>query len=283
MKNKKNDVILIPTDFSEVCQNAIDHGSSIAHTMKYRVVLLHVINKDTDKFLDDENLSDDAISEKLEKISLKASKDYNVQVEFLVKKGDLFENIKEASDTVGAKLIILGTHGKVGFQKITGSYVLKVISVTNVPTIIVQKRRYTEGYENIVFPITASTQDRQKVTWAINIAKMFDATVHMIPKFESGKFYKNRIMSITKQIKNLFDEYNIKYVDKVSSPTEGNFSKQVLDYAIANDAELIMTLVNKDKGLFFSSWDEKLIYNTSQIPVICINPVGTNKTTWVGY
>ncbi len=283
MKKTKSDVILVPTDFSEVCQNAIDHGASIAHVMKYRVVLLHVINKDTNKFLDEEHLNDDVISEKLEKIAADASKKYDVQVEFLVKKGDLFENIKEATDTVGAKLIILGTHGKVGFQKITGSYVLKVIEVTSTPTIIVQKRRYTEGYKNIVFPITASTQDRQKVTWAINIAKLFDATVHMIPKFESGKFYKNRIMSITKQIKNIFDEYNVKYVDKVSSPTEGNFSKQVLDYAIANDAELIMTLVNKDKGLFFSSWDEKLIYNTAQIPVICINPIDTKKTTWVGY
>ena len=283
MKKTKNDVILVPTDFSEVCQNAIDHGASIAHVMKYRVVLLHVINKDTNKFLDEEHLSDDVISEKLEKVAAGASKEYDVQVEFLVKKGDLFENIKDAVETVGAKLIILGTHGKVGFQKITGSYVLKVIEVTNTPTVVVQKRRYTEGYKNIVFPITASTQDRQKVSWAINIAKMFDATVHMIPKFESGKFYKNRIMSITKQIKNIFDEYNVKYVDKVSSPTEGSFAKQVLDYAIANDAELIMTLVNKDKGLFFSSWDEKLIYNTAQIPVICINPVDTKRTTWVGY
>ncbi len=278
MKESKNDVILIPTDFSEVCQNAIEHGASIASVMKYRVVLLHVINKDTDKYLDDKNLSENVISEKLETIATEASKKYDVQVEYLVKSGDLFQNIKESNEKVGSKFIILGTHGKVGFQKITGSYVLKVIEVTNTPTIIVQKRQYTDGYKNIVFPITASTQDRQKVSWAIRIAKLFDATIHMIPKFESGKFYKNRIMSITKQIKDIFDEYGVRYIDKVSSPTEGNFAKQVIDYAVEHDAELIMTLVNKDK--FFSSWDEKLIYNPSQIPVICINPVETKKTSW---
>lgn len=279
MKESKNDVILIPTDFSEVCQNAIEHGASIASVMKYRVVLLHVINKDTDKYLDDKNLSENVISEKLETIATEASKKYDVQVEYLVKSGDLFQNIKESNEKVGSKFIILGTHGKVGFQKITGSYVLKVIEVTNTPTIIVQKRQYTDGYKNIVFPITASTQDRQKVSWAIRIAKLFDATIHMIPKFESGKFYKNRIMSITKQIKDIFDEYGVRYIDKVSSPTEGNFAKQVIDYAVEHDAELIMTLVNKDK--FFSSWDEKLIYNPSQIPVICINPVETKKTSLV--
>ncbi len=280
MAKDKNDVILIPTDFSEVCQNAIEHGAASAAVMNYRVILLHVINKDTDKYLDDENFSEDVITEKLESIASEVSKKYDVQADFLIKTGDLFEMIKEASDKVGAKLIILGTHGKVGFQKITGSYVLKVIDVTNTPTVIVQKRNYNEGYKNIVFPITASTQDRQKVSWAIKIAKMFDATVHMIPKFESGRFYKNRIMSITKQIKNLFDEYDVKYVDKVSSPTEGNFAKQVVDYAVQNEAELIMTLVNKDKSLFFSSWDEKIIYNSSQIPVICINPVATKTTSW---
>ncbi len=283
MKKAQNDVILIPTDFSEVCQNAIEHGSSIAAIMNYRVVLLHVINKETDKYPELETSTEENVTEKLEHIASAASKKYNVQVEFLVKKGDLFESIKDANEKVGAKLIMIGTHGKVGFQKVTGSYVLKVISVTSTPTIIVQKKQFTEGYKNIVFPITASTQDRQKVSWAINIAKMFDATVHMIPKFESGRFYKNRIMSITKQIKNLFEEFGVKYIDKVSNPTEGSFAKQVVDYAVQNDAELIMTLVNKDKSLFFSSWDEKIIYNSSQIPVICINPVETKKTTWNRY
>jgi len=280
MAKDKNNVILIPTDFSEVCQNAIEHGAASAAVMNYTVTLLHVINKDTDRYLDQENFSEDVITEKIESIATEMSKKYDVKVDFLVKTGNLFEMIKEANDIVDAKLIILGTHGKVGFQKITGSYVLKVIDVTNTPTIIVQKRNYNEGYKNIVFPITASTQDRQKVSWAIKMAKMFDATIHMIPKFESGKFYKNRIMSITKQIKNIFDEYSIKYVDKVSSPTEGNFAKQVVDYAVQNEAELIMTLVNKDKSLFFSSWDEKIIYNSSQIPVICINPILTKTTSW---
>jgi nucleotide-binding universal stress UspA family protein len=283
MKKAQNDVILIPTDFSEVCQNAIEHGSSIAGIMNYKVVLLHVINKDTDKYLEQESASEESVTEKLSHIASAASKRYNVQIDYLVSKGDLFECIKDANEKVGAKIIMIGTHGKVGFQKVSGSYVLKVISVTGTPTIIVQKKQFSEGYKNIVFPITASTQDRQKVTWAINIAKMFDATVHMIPKFESGRFYKNRIMSITKQIKNLFDEFGVKYVDKVSNPTEGSFAKQVVDYALQNDAELIMTLVNKDKALFFSSWDEKIIYNTAQIPVICINPIETKKTTWNRY
>ena len=282
MTKNKNDIILIPTDFSEVCNNAVEHGLVLAKNLNFRVFLIHVINKDTKKYLEDKHIDRDVLNEKLNKLTEDYSKKFGVPVEYLIKTGNLFDKVKDVSEKLGVRLIILGTHGKVGFQKLTGSYVLKMITATDVPTVVVQKRSFTEGYKNIVFPITAQTQDRQKVVWAINIAKTFDATIHLIPKFESEKFYKKKIMSVTKQIKNLFDEYDVKYLDKVSSPEAGNFAKQVVDYAVVKEAELIMTLVNKDKSLFFSSWDEQIIYNSSQIPVICINPHSKKKLSGGG-
>jgi len=282
MKKDLQNVILIPTDFSEVCDNAIEHGCVLAKAMKSNVWLLHVINKDTHKYLEEKNLEEGSIDEMLNDTAEKFSKKFNVQVETFISSGNLFEKIKEVNDKLFAKLIILGTHGRVGFQKIAGSYVLKVVTATNTPTIVVQKESNTEGYRNIVFPITSSTQDRQKVAWAISIAKTFEATIHLIPKFESEKFHKNRIMTVTKQIKNIMTEYGIKFIDKVSSPEAGNFAKQVIDYTVENKADVIITLVDKEKTFFFSSWDEQIIYNSSQIPVICINPIDTKKSSWDG-
>ncbi|NPA44097.1 MAG: universal stress protein [Chlorobi bacterium] len=280
MKKDIHNVILIPTDFSEVCENAIEHGSVLAKAMGSNVWLLHVINKDTHKYLEEKNLEEGSIDEMLSQTANKYAKKYNIQIETFISSGNLFDKIKEVNDKLSAKLIILGTHGKVGFQKIAGSYVLKVVTSTNTPTVVVQKKSNTNGYKNIVFPITASTQDRQKVAWAISIAKTFDATIHLIPKFESDKFLKNKIMSVTKQIKNIMAEHNIKFVDKVSSPEAGNFAKQVIDYTVENEADVIITLVDKDKTFFFASWDEQIIYNSSQIPVICINPIDTKKSDW---
>lgn len=274
---QKSNIILVPTDFSEVCDNAIEHGLILAKSLNYRVFLIHVINKDTNKYLNEKKLTRESIAQKLDEMTLKYSKEYGVQVEYLIKTGNLFEKVKDIAEKLNIKLIILGTHGKVGFQKLTGSYVLKMIITADVPTIVVQKRSFQNGYKNIIFPITAQARDRQKVSWAVNIAKTFDATIHLIPKYESEKFYKKRIMNITKQIKNLFDEYDVAYTDKVSDPKSGNFAKQVIDYAVVTEAELIMTLVSKDKSFFFNSWDEQLIYNQSQIPVICINPHSKKK------
>lgn len=280
MKSDSANLILIPTDFSEVCKNAIEHGIVLAKATNCFVVLLHVINKDTHKFLDEKNMDEEGIHDLMKEDAKNYTEEFGVQVNVLIKTGNLFEEINKVNEDIKPKFIILGTHGKVGFQKIAGSYVLKIVTATQTPTVVVQKVSFSEGYKNIVFPITSSTQDRQKVNWAITIAKAFGARVHLIPKFESEKFHKRRIMNVTKQIKDIMNEYDINFVDKVSSPEAGNFAKQVIDYAVDNEADLIMTLVDKDKTLFFASWDEQIIFNSSQIPVICINPVDTKKSSW---
>jgi len=280
MLTNTQNVILIPTDFSEVCNNAVEHGMVVAKALKSQVWLLHVFDKDTEKYLQENHLEASNIEIMLNQTAEKYHKKYGVSVDTLMETGNLFEKIKEINERINAKLIILGTHGKIGFQRIAGSYVLKIVTSTNTPTIVVQKNSNSDGYKNIVFPITANTEDRQKVTWAVSIAKTFDSTVHLIPKFESEKYHKTKIMNVTKQIKDIMTQYGIKFVDKVSSPEAGNFAKQVIDYSVENNADLIMTLVNKGKAFFFTSWDEQIIYNSSQIPVICINPVDTKKSTW---
>jgi nucleotide-binding universal stress UspA family protein len=67
--------------------------------------------------------------------------------------GTIFNTIgKYASDT-DARMVIMGTHGIKGMQKLTGSWALKVIVKSKVPFLVVQdkpseKRRFTD----IVFP-----------------------------------------------------------------------------------------------------------------------------------
>ncbi len=276
-----NNVILVPTDFSEVCENAVVHTLEVAKNINFKVTLLHIVNKDTQEYLADNKLTVDSIEQKLKDQATNYSKEYGIEVNYLIKEGKLFKQVEKAVSEVGANMVVLGTHGKVGFQRITGSYALKVISRTSVPTIVVQKKGLKRPYTNIVFPVTTDTQDRQKVNWAIYIAKTFSATIHIFPKRESESFHKKKIMSVVKQIKTIFDKHNVKYVDKVSDEGAGNFAKQVLDYAVINSADLIMTMVSSERFFhFFDSQDEQIIFNTSQIPVICVNPVAVKKSSW---
>ena len=281
VKESFNNIILVPTDFSEVCENAVNHTLQIAKYIDFKVILLHVINDDTLAYLEKSGQTKESLENKLKEFTEKYKIEFGIQVEYLMKEGKLFKQVQKAVTETGANMVVLGTHGKVGFQKITGSYALKVITKTFVPTIVVQKKALIEPYRNIVFPVTVESQDRQKVNWAIYIAKTFRSTVHIFPKRESEAYHKSKIMNVVKQIKTIFDKHNVKYIDKVSEEGAGNFAKQVIDYAVINKADLIMTMVSTGSFLpFFDSHDEQIIFNTSQIPVICINPTSVKKLSW---
>jgi len=277
----KTNVILIPTDFSEVCNNAVDHGAVLAKYLKYKVTLLHVINKDTKAYLKKNNLGESYLADKLQEEANKVAEQYSIDVDYTIKDGNIFSIIGEVADEVEAKLIILGTHGKVGFQRLTGSYAVKIITNTDVPTIVVQKKTFSDGYRNIIFPVSVTTKDRQKVNWAIYLAKTFNSTIHLFPKYETDKYLKKKIMAIVKTIKTIFDQNNVKYVDKVSDDGGGNFAKQLIDYAVINDADLIMIMTSSDSLIpMFDNWAEQIIFNSSQIPVICVNPVNVKVLSW---
>ena len=47
METVKNPTFLVPTDFSEVCTNAAFRAASLAKDYNYKIVLLHVIDKNT--------------------------------------------------------------------------------------------------------------------------------------------------------------------------------------------------------------------------------------------
>ncbi len=279
--NKHQNCILVPTDFSEVCENAVNHTLQIAKHIKFKVILLHVINKDTLAYLEKNNLDVSSLEDKLKQQAESYNANTGVEVIYKIKEGKLLKQINKAVKEFGVNMVVLGTHGKVGFQTITGSYALKLITKTNVPTIVVQQKALIKPYKNVVFPITVGAEDRQKVNWAIYIAKTFNSTIQIFPKRETSSHEKKKIMSVVKQIKNIFDKHNVKYVDKVSDNNAGNFAKQVIDYAVENNSDLIMTMVSSEGFVpFFDSQDEQIIFNTSQIPVICINPVDIKKLSW---
>jgi nucleotide-binding universal stress UspA family protein len=270
-----NKVILVPTDFSEVCDNAIHHGAEMAVSLKFKLCLVHIINKETKSFMKKENLTEEDIKSRLQNLANGVKEQYKIEVDSIVREGSIFVTIEEISTEVGANLIILGTHGKVGFQHIMGSFALKVVSSSHVPVIVVQKRDFGHGYKNIVLPVSNDFEARQKVQWATLIAKTYDSKVHILRIHESNFSLDSRLKIITNQITEEFDKQKVKYEVTITEKG-GNFAKQVINYAVENKADLIAAVTKRDQFLpeyTFEPWSEKMMFNSAQIPVMCINPV----------
>ncbi|MBN2662104.1 MAG: universal stress protein [Bacteroidales bacterium] len=278
------DTILVPTDFSEVCNNAFNHACDLAKNLGVKVVALHVITKETKNYLDDQHLDNKGLEKRLSDYVNGKKAEFEVETEYVLKEGSIFDEIANVSKELNSVFIVLGTHGKVGFQRLTGSYALKVINSTKIPSIIVQKKPIkASSYKNIVFPVKSFSENLQKVRYAIDIAKNFDATIHLVPKYDNDKYAKSKLLGDINHIQQMLTEENVDYCKTLPDEGAGNFSKQVIDYAVTNDADLIVIITSSNSALpMFDSADEQIIFNTSQIPVMCVNPARVKKIASFG-
>jgi len=283
---KFNNIVLIPTDFSEVCDNAVNHGIELARSLKYKVTILHVINKETKSKLKKEDLDISYVEKRLQAYKKTYERASGVQVDTMHVEGSIFSVINEVATQIKANLMVLGTHGKKGLQHLFGSFALKVVLESPVPVIVVQKKNFGEGYRDIVFPVSNDVEPRQKVQWAKLMAKLFNAKVNIFQSLEKEAEMNNRLDIITRQITKIFDESGLEYsIKKADKSTD--YADQVLSYAVTTNAQMIMIMTRPNidvPGFSLAGWDERLMFNDAQIPVMCINPVevGTYYWEWIG-
>lgn len=270
MDKTKIDIILVPTDFSEVCANAANQAAEAAKWLNSKVVLLHVINNETKAYLKNEDLPVTAIDDKLKEHAGSLASYYGIEVTYLTREGSIFTEIAAVIKELEVSMVYLGTHGKVGLQHLTGSFALKVILSSEAPTVVVQKRPFLVGYKNIVLPLTSEAGPLEKTKWAVFIAKKFNATIHIFRTAEATE----DVYNATKHLAEYLGKNNVSFVER-SAEKNTNFAKQVIDYSTANNADLIMIMTDPDKSFtsyLLGRYDEEIIFNTSQIPVMCVNP-----------
>jgi len=271
---KLNNIILVPTDFSDVCHNAIEYAVRLAEMFGFKVFIYHVINKDTTAMFKNESELNTAVGQKLQNIAEEFTLQYKVEIETGYEDGSIFDLIHKKADQIGANLIVLGTHGKKGMQKLFGSFALKVITQAKVPTLVTQKKKF-KPLENILFPINSFTEARQKVSYAIAISSRLNSTIHIYKETVNNPTEQSRIDIIAKQIKEEFTKEGIKY--KVQSSNKvGESAKNLVDFAVENGMDMIMVVTEPQIGTSFFNlgpWNERIMFNEAQLPVMCINPV----------
>jgi len=284
-QKKYNNIVLIPTDFSEVCGNAVSHGVKLAKFLGYKVFILHIINKETKAELKKKNVGVDYIDVRLKEYEKYYSKKYGVEIDTMAVEGSIFATISTVAKEIRANLMVMGTHGKKGLQHVFGSFALKVVEESPIPVVVVQKRAFKSGYKNIIFPVSKDLEPRQAVHWAKLMAKLFDARLHILLSPEKDTARNNSLAIITKQITTVFDSEGVNYSVQTAAKSTG-FADQVISYSVLNHADLIMIMTRPNidvPGFSLAAWDERLMFNDAQIPVMGINPVefGYQYYEWV--
>lgn len=266
-----NQTILIPTDFSRVCSNALNHGAELARNIGAQLFVLHVINDDSLSFLKKNSYSEEYIEQQLEDIKKELEGFYQIRVHTIKKTGKLIPNIVKAAQELHADLVVLGTHGKTGIQKITGSHAMKVIYALDIPVLVVQKRTFGMGYKKIVFPINVSTDYDVKIDWTIFIANAFKSHVSIFSMKTEDVNVRNAMDQLTAKIQSTFDAHQIPHSLDRAAKSSG-FPEQINNFAAAESADVIMIKFDNDEfepSFILGAIEEKMIFNSAHIPVFC--------------
>ena len=260
--------LLVPTDFTEVAHTAIQHAVKLGEIINAEIILLNVVKDKDDVVNATKKLKEE------EDYARSVFKDSNIKS--IVRVGNIFDDIGDAASEVGANLIFMGTHGASGWQKVTGSYALKVITNSSVPFIVVQDEMMKDsGYDSIVVPLDLNKETKQKLEIVGSVAHYFDSEVHLITPNESDEFLSNKLKAnriwAAKYLKGKKVKFTTQIVDEGDNLLEGVFK---LSAKVEADLIAIMNLQkNSLMGILGSSYQQEIIANKAKIPVLCLNPL----------
>jgi len=274
-ENKK--LIIVPWDFTVVAESALAHAVKIGRMVGNDICLLHIV---------DPAVKVKAEGEKralLKHIAEESSKKYNVNIIAKVIKGSIFTSIAEfANDKdTEANLVVMGTHGMKGMQKLTGSWALKVIVKSKIPFIVVQEPPADQDrYHNIVFPVDFRVENKEKMGMAIFMGKYFDSKIHILKTVTTDKGLSMKVnKSLNFAVKYLIQN-NVEY--EIHEVPNGKFAQQTIDFAQKTKADLILIVTTKNitfADYVLGASEQYIIANSSKIPVCCVNPKASFANT----
>ena len=256
-------IFIVPHDFTSVGDAALDYAMFLSRPRKTSIVLLHIVSSSSYK---------EAALEKLNKIIENLHIDSNdISVEAKVVEGNIFEDIAKIAEEETARLIIMGTHGAKGMQKLFGSYAMKVVSNSSVPFLVVQDGVKRTTLNNIVVPISTSKESLQVIHFAGEIAKTFESKIHVIAEHQSDQRLSQQLKVRISLVKNQFEEKGIDAEIHILKEKKA-FHIVVVEYAKANNCDMI-AVSHHSASLFsqFEKYTQNLITNEGNFPCLIVN------------
>jgi nucleotide-binding universal stress UspA family protein len=134
--------ILVPTDFSEAADQALDYAIELAEKVGAKVTLLHVWQLSAYASPSSELAKgiEHDLSRDLEAVAAKKVA-RGVTIERALRCGVPYVEICEAATDLGADLIAMGTTGKTGLEHfLLGSVAERIVRTSKVPVLTVRHR-----------------------------------------------------------------------------------------------------------------------------------------------
>ena len=294
--------ILLPTDFSECANAALDHALFLARQHSAELHLLHVVVlHDDDPFDPTHHFPDSGeLFERLQRLA--AGELENLLTPRSTENLRIFEHqrrafsaapaIIEAADELGVDLIVLGGHGRRGLRRFfLGSVAEEVVRTAECPVLTLRQtvgERGVRPFERLLAPIDFSTPARQALGAARSLAEVYGAELHLLhvveapavpPSFgplysaaAAGVAFGDLAREVEGNLRQLLEETKGPEVDSRLEVAEGIAAPTITRYAEQRDCDLIVIATHGLTGLehfLLGSVTEKVM-RTAPCPVLVL-------------
>jgi nucleotide-binding universal stress UspA family protein len=271
--------ILVPVDFSKHSEYALEVAAQIAKQENTELIVVHMLGL-SEVIINKENpieireavfylkLAKKRFSEFLDKDYLKGLK-----VIDMVHNYKVFREINDIALKVEADLVVMGSHGSSGISEVfVGSNTEKVVRSSEVPVLVIKKRRRNFQFENVVFACDFYTENIEAYRKAMELCKQFDATVHLLyvnlpaEQFSSTAQMEERVRAFLDKADN--GDYN--NLENVVYRDDYTVEDGIFAYSNKINADLIIVSTHGRRGLahfFFGSVGED-VANHAETPVL---------------
>ena len=257
--------IIVPWDFSQVAENAFQHAVNISKVVNRDILLLHIAHDSKDKELKTVELK--ASSEKL-------GKEYGKKPFYKVVRGSIFHAIGETAKELKAEMIIMGTHGVKGAQKLFGSKALKVVVSSRIPFLVVQDKPAKENFDTILLPIDFKRENKEKANWIYYLSRNFGSKFIILKSKARDKGFKRKIISNIKYVETFLKGHDVAY-EIVTASGKQKFKKEIISFAKSHNADLILVMATRDIkwiDYMLGAPEQYILANPENMPIMCMNP-----------
>lgn len=273
-------LIVVPTDFSPLADNALKYGMDLATAMGSSLMIVHVyqipisyseVPLITVSLEEIKKASEERLASLKHNIETITSGKLVVYTESRL--GDVADEVHKIAKTLQPFSIVMGSRGVTGAGRFfLGSNSLAVINKTTCPVIVVppggrfrpyKKIGLATDYKNVI--------DKTPVVPIRALVNFFNAELHVLHVDYKQRGYKPDTPEQTLSLDMLLSGMNPIY-DFIENK---DVNDGINDFAERNNIDLIISLPQKHsflESLFEESVTRELLHHT-HIPVMCINKV----------
>jgi len=271
--------ILVPVDFSENSEYALEVAATLAKKYSSEIVVLHMLGlseavltkDDSQEFLEAQfymKLSKKRFAEFLDQPYLK-----DIKVSEMVQNYKIFSEINNVAKEQNIDLIVMGSHGTGGLSDIfVGSNTEKVVRTSEVPVLVIKEQIPEFNIKKVVFGFDFHIQNKLAYNKALELFNSLKVEVSLLYvnlpgiNFQSTTEIQKQIDAFL-QVAQHGDLPNNVEVHQVS---DYSVEKGIYNYAKKVKADLIAIPTHGRSGLahFFRGSIGEDLANHAQLPVI---------------